>query len=277
MNQNKKPLVTIITVVRNSVSLLEETILSVINQTYKNIEYIIIDGGSNDGTIDIIKKYKDKIRLWISEPDKGIYDAMNKGLDLANGEWINFMNAGDKFFNNSIIELIFKTDHYDQYELIYGDCEYVYANIADFSIHKKTKRLRDLWKFMPFCHQSLFMKTNILKKYSFNINNISADHEVAYKCYNEKLKFLKLDIIIASYLSGGESERRCFESLLNRWQGVRNITPSVKIDLYYRYLISKQRIRNLIKKYLPKPVEDTIIRLKNYNKSMAHAKIQLDN
>ena len=277
MDQQKKPLVTVITVVRNSVSLLEETILSVINQTYQNIEYIIIDGDSNDGTIDIIKRYEDKISLWISEPDRGIYDAMNKGLDLAKGEWINFMNAGDKFFNDSVIESIFKTERYDQYELIYGDEEYVYADITDFSIRKKAKRLRDIWRFMPFSHQSLFMKTNILKKYSFNINNISADHEIAYKCYKEKLKFLKLDIIIASYLTNGESERRSIEVIKSRWQGVRKITPSVKIDLYYCYFINKQRIRNLIRKYLPKPAKDTIIKLKNYNKSMAHAKIQLNN
>lgn len=76
---------------------LEKTILSVLNQTYSNIEYIIIDGGSTDGTIDIIKRYDDKITYWQSEPDNGIYDAMNKGIQKANGEWINFMNAGDLF------------------------------------------------------------------------------------------------------------------------------------------------------------------------------------
>lgn len=91
------PKVSIITVVYNGEKELENTILSVIRQTYDNLEYIIVDGGSTDNTINIIKKYANKISYWISEPDKGIYDAMNKGIDVANGEWLLFRNCGDYF------------------------------------------------------------------------------------------------------------------------------------------------------------------------------------
>ncbi|MCI5136399.1 MAG: glycosyltransferase [Candidatus Electrothrix sp. AW2] len=97
-----KPLITVITVVFNGVQRLEETILSVIGQTYDNVEYIIIDGGSTDGTLDIIRKYEHAIDYWVSEKDRGIYDAMNKGIDLTTGEWMNFMNAGDSFFSKNI-------------------------------------------------------------------------------------------------------------------------------------------------------------------------------
>ena len=89
-------LISVVTVSYNAVSTIEQTILSVINQTYPHIEYIIIDGGSTDGTVDVIKKYADKITYWVSEPDKGIYDAMNKGLRRVRGDWCVFMNSGDK-------------------------------------------------------------------------------------------------------------------------------------------------------------------------------------
>ena len=109
MNLSKETdtLISVVTVSYNAVSTIEQTILSVINQTYPNVEYIIIDGGSTDGTVDIIKKYADKIAYWVSEPDKGIYDAMNKGVVVATGEWINFMNAGDIFTDSDVIDKLF--------------------------------------------------------------------------------------------------------------------------------------------------------------------------
>lgn len=107
----------VITVCRNAASLLEETIQSVLSQTYQNIKYIIIDGASTDGTVDIIKKYEDRLALWISEPDKGIYDAMNKGLakarELGSDGWVNFMNAGDIYISNEIVDSIFSKEKYE--------------------------------------------------------------------------------------------------------------------------------------------------------------------
>lgn len=94
---NELPLITVITVVLNGEGHLEETMQSVLNQTYPNVEYIIVDGGSTDGTLDIIRKYGDRIDYWVSEKDKGIYDAMNKGIKVALGSWINFMNGGTVF------------------------------------------------------------------------------------------------------------------------------------------------------------------------------------
>ena len=107
---NTPPLITIITVAYNAVKDIENTILSVLNQTYPNIEYIIIDGGSTDGTLDIIKKYEDKISYWVSEPDKGIYDAMNKGIVKANGDYLFFLGADDKEYFFLKIKILFITE-----------------------------------------------------------------------------------------------------------------------------------------------------------------------
>jgi len=100
----EKPIISIITIVYNCENNLEETILSVLNQTYKNMEYIVIDGGSTDGTINIIKNYEDKINYWISEEDFGISDAFNKGIDKSNGDYLLMLNAGDKFLNPDSLE-----------------------------------------------------------------------------------------------------------------------------------------------------------------------------
>ena len=119
------PHISIITISYNAVKDIENTILSVLNQTYPNIEYIIIDGGSTDGTLDIIKKYQDKITYWVSEPDKGIYDAMNKGTLKATGEWLNFMNAGDTFYNEQVLENVFRDNNWENTDVIYGDVIYI--------------------------------------------------------------------------------------------------------------------------------------------------------
>ncbi len=98
------PKISVVTVCYNAESAIENTILSVINQTYTSVEYIIVDGASKDSTMDIVNKYRDKISVIVSEPDKGIYDAMNKGIKLATGDWICFMNAGDSYVNENTIE-----------------------------------------------------------------------------------------------------------------------------------------------------------------------------
>jgi glycosyltransferase involved in cell wall biosynthesis len=117
-----RPLVTVITVVFNGAGEIEETIRSVIQQTYDNVEYIVIDGGSTDGTLEIIGKYGDAIDHWVSEPDRGIYDAMNKGIRLAQGEWLNFMNAGDLFSAKDVVARIFsEPGNYRHSDFIYSD------------------------------------------------------------------------------------------------------------------------------------------------------------
>ena len=118
-SQENQPLITVVTVVRNGEKTLEKTILSVINQTYKNVEYIIVDGASTDGTLEVIKKHEDRISYWISEPDKGIYDAMNKGIDLATGDYIALLNSDD-WYEKDTCEIIANKINEGRADIYYG-------------------------------------------------------------------------------------------------------------------------------------------------------------
>ena len=113
--------ISVITVVYNDCLHIEETIKSFISQTWRNKEYIIIDGGSTDGTVDIIKKYEDKIPFWCSEPDDGIYDAMNKGIDKASGDWINILNSGDYYAYPTSLENAINGADTEKADVIFGD------------------------------------------------------------------------------------------------------------------------------------------------------------
>lgn len=120
MEEVKKS-ISVITVCYNCRKQLVETIESVLSQTYKNIEYIVVDGGSTDGTKDILAQYADNIDVCISEPDDGIYDAMNKGIRNSTSEWVLFMNAGDRFHDNQVLQNIFSSDISDETEFLYSD------------------------------------------------------------------------------------------------------------------------------------------------------------
>lgn len=214
------PLISIITVSYNAVRDIENTILSVLNQTYPNIEYIIIDGGSTDGTLDIIKKYQDKITYWVSEPDKGIYDAMNKGTLKATGEWLNFMNAGDTFYNEQVLENVFRDNNWENTDVIYGDVIYIYPNREDI---RKAVPLKRINVGIPFCHQSVFVRTKLQQKYLFDTTyKICADYDFFYNLYKKGYSFKYKELIVAKYLAGGLSSdpiKLCLEGWkISGWQ-----------------------------------------------------------
>lgn len=205
-----KPLITVITVTYNAVSYLEETILSVINQSYANIEYIIIDGNSTDGTLDIIKKYDDKISYWISEPDNGIYDAMNKGIEIATGDWINFMNAGDVFCKKTVIADIFDSSYnYDKVDVIYGDS--LQKDISNNIIYIKSGDDIDNLQFHPiYRHGASFVRGLVHKKNKFDLTKsdiygFALDFYNIYTLYKKGYRFKKSDNIVLIYLLDGIS------------------------------------------------------------------------
>jgi hypothetical protein len=144
------PLITVITIVYNGAKYLEQTIQSVINQTYPNVEYIIIDGGSTDGTLDIIKKYEDYIDYWVSEPDKGIYDAMNKGIRCSLGKGLMFLNAGDYFVGEVLSPLL-------------QIPSFIPVKYPIFGLNKLVKaKVRNYKQGLPYCHQGIIFENKKL-------------------------------------------------------------------------------------------------------------------
>ena len=181
----KKSKVTVVTVVFNNKDGIRETIESVINQTLP-CEYIIIDGGSTDGTVDIIKEYDTQIDYWVSEPDNGIYDAMNKGIKVATGEWILFMNSGDTFHNEYVLERIFSQSYNEKVGVIWGNTD-LYRDgryVTKYKNRPFYEHLSTAFRGVGICHQSTFVRTSLAKQLMFDTSyKISADFNMMYLIY----------------------------------------------------------------------------------------------
>ena len=192
--------VSAVTVCYNSVKTIEQTIKSVLGQSYKNIEYIVIDGASTDGTVDIIRKYEKDIDCWISEPDNGIYDAMNKGIVQATGDIIGFINSDDWYAENalsSMAEAFSSTDA----DIVYGKTWIVDHGGYCFL---PNGNLEDMCFGLTFGHPSTYVRIDYLKKYMFDCSyKIAADYAFLLKMYLQGKKFHSIDVPIAYFRVGG--------------------------------------------------------------------------
>ncbi len=175
----KSPKVSVITVVYNAVDLLERTIVNILEQTYPHIEYIIIDGGSSDGSTDIIKKYADQIDYWVSEPDNGLYDAMNKGIKAATGDWVWFINAGDLIYSKDTTSKMFDNFGTDG-EIYYGDTMLVDDDYNEIGLRRLRPPQKLTWesfqKGMLVCHQSILVSRNLADLFNLKYTH-SADFD----------------------------------------------------------------------------------------------------
>lgn len=193
--------ITVITVVYNAAEDLEKTILSVVDQDYNNIEYVVIDGFSTDSTLDIIKKYSDSIDNYISERDSGIYDAMNKGINLSTGEYLIFMNAGDVFYDNHVVSSV--AISISEMAIYYGKAMFV-SRSNQWIYKRKATRLSLTRK--NICHQTAFYPRQLfVHNGAYDTNySILADWAFNIKAYNY-IPFIYLDIIICKFDTNGLS------------------------------------------------------------------------
>jgi glycosyltransferase involved in cell wall biosynthesis len=196
--------VSVVTVVLNQADDFIKTATSIIEQDYHNLEWIVIDGGSVDGTLKEIIQRTDRITRWISEPDKGPYDAMNKGIRYATGEWTIFMNAGDAFEYPGTVSRVF-SENTNGFQAIYGD---VIGNYSGRLQRIKAGSTETLWKGMVFCHQSLFVKTCQLRQKGFDCTyQYGADYHFILTLLNHGCEFRQLDFPIAIIDTRGISNR----------------------------------------------------------------------
>lgn len=250
---SKHPLVTVITVVYNGFKDIEKTITSVTGQDYENLEYIIIDGCSTDGTIEKIKTLSTSKIVWISEPDKGIYDAMNKGIKMAKGKWINFMNCGDTFYNNKVLTDVFNSDIPNDTIVLYGD---VILKYPSYNFHRNCSPRKN--ENMQIVHQCTFTRSDKLKEYEFDTNyKIAADSNFFNILINKKYKFFYIPICIAYYEAfyGLSSKRKIILFKEN------SIIKGTKTD-FYKYYIGYSRIilSTLVQMIIPVNIYEKIRR-----------------
>lgn len=201
------PVISIITVTYNASKVLEQTIGSVIDQSSKNIEYIIIDGKSSDRTTDIIKKYDNKLTYWCSEPDQGLYDAMNKGLKKATGDYIWFLNAGDTIKNKNIAtQLIQVAIQNNMPDILYGETDLINSNgvIIGERRLKVPKKLtwRSFRMGMLVSHQAFIVKRTIAPYYDLHYR-FSSDFDWCIRCMKDAKTIINCDLVLVNYLYEG--------------------------------------------------------------------------
>ncbi|MBU0697476.1 MAG: glycosyltransferase [Bacteroidetes bacterium] len=219
MAQTFKPLLSVITVVYNNVEHIERTVKSAINQSYPNIEYVVIDGASTDGTLNILKKYHDKIDVLISEPDQGIYEAMNKGLDLAKGDYVLFMNSGDEIFATDTVENVFNSLAFA--DIYYGETEMLNEQLQSEGRrrHQAPDQL-SLSSFrygMSVSHQAIYVKKSITKSFDPKYQ-LSADIDWILDAISKAKTIVNTHQYVAKYLMGGLSKQKHRESLMERYE-----------------------------------------------------------
>ena len=243
---NNNPKISIITIVYNDQTHIEKTLNSVLNQTYNNIEYVIIDGNSKDNTLSIINNYSDKISKIISEPDKGLYDAMNKGLKNTTGDYVLFMNSGDTFFSHNTINKVF--NNFENADIYYGDTLLVNHNGNNLGKRRLRPPKKLTWKSfkqgMLVCHQSVFIKKSITDLYDLQYK-FSADFDWVIKALKKAQYIKNTEITISKYLSEGITTHNRKKSLIERFRIMcihYGYLSTILHHIYFIFRILKNKI-----------------------------------
>lgn len=221
-NPLQHPKVSIITVVFNARATLERTILSVSALDYPNVEYIVVDGGSTDGTLDIIHRHKAQIHQWISEPDKGLYDAMNKGLKLATGDYVWFINAGDEVAAPQVLTRLFERSA--GADIYYGDTMIVDLDGKEIGQRRlsppKALKWTDFQRGMLVSHQSVLVARALAGPYDLKYR-FSADYDWVLAALKKAGEVVNGQMVLSRFLDGGLTKKNILPGLKERFTIMR--------------------------------------------------------
>ena len=251
---------SIIVVSLNTKDKFEKTISSIKNQLLKNYELIVVDGKSSDGTIELIEKYKNIIDKKIIETDTGIYDAMNKGINISSAKWCIFLNSGDVFYENLTTEKLSDVLKQDV-DVIFSDTiiqnnDLEYKTISNYFSHRVSK--------IPFCHQSSVVKTELIRSSGFSLNyKLSSDFDLFLKIFICGKRFIKIKNLISKVDSGGISDKSRFLVFCENYRVLKN-NKFLKFNAFFLLLdFLYLAISSFIKLFIPKKFKYHILKAKH--------------
>lgn len=270
------PLVSIITVTFNAKDYLEQTIQSVLAQTYTPIEYIIIDGGSTDGTIDIIKRYSNHLSYWVSEPDKGIYDAMNKGISYTKGELVGIVNASDFYEPDTVERVVAASNQNPQAGIFHGNINMLNEDGSLFKVKLPNTDLQQLAKGFGLYHPTFFVRKSVydtMGKYDTTFR-LAADYDFALRCWKNDIVFCYINRILSNFRVGGATNKRRLLGLEESKKALlQNGIPPTEAERTYTLWVHDmhkdirlRRIYDILRKILPQKWIYTISRYVHVHK-----------
>lgn len=256
---SSQPKVTVVTVNFNMADQIAGTLDSVLAQDYPNFESVVIDGASTDGSREVIASYGDRLAYWVSEKDRNLYDGMNKGVCAATGDWVLFMNSGDRFADPHVLSALFAEDHADA-DVLYGHHVRRYPEQGiERLIPAETPDILPLR--MHCSHQSLLMRRWVLLERPFALDLLSADYDSILDAYAKGLRFKRVDRVVAITSVGGRSDTNRLGSLRERILILRRHgLLSLRTALHYTGLIAWVILVSPVKKVLPKALVAYILR-----------------
>ncbi len=238
------PKISIITVVYNSREYIENTIKSVINQTYRNIEYIVVDGASTDGTLDILHKYSDKITTLLSEKDEGLYYAMNKAINLATGDYLWFINSGDEIYSTETLSKIFEKipENAQLPDVIYGETEIIDRNRQSLGMRRHEAPEKLTWKSLRFgmkvCHQSVLVNKRVVFPYNTKYK-YSSDFEWLIRALKKSQNIYNSRLILSKFMEGGLTNQSLTAGLKERFKIMSKYYGIFSTSFIHIYLVTR--------------------------------------